>query len=97
MTRPDQQSLWLFQNFYDDVQYRTHSITASSSPTGAEAYRVGTARRSAIDAWAPTTENSTHWVQVDCGIPRPAGPLLWIRFRCEFRPPFDCFRYAISS
>lgn len=73
MTRLHSRSLWLFQNFYDDLQFTGHTITASSSPTGGEAYRVGTARRSAIDSWSPVTENSTHWVQVDCAIPRPAS------------------------
>lgn len=72
MSRRDARSLWLFQNFFDDVQYTGHTISASTSPTGAEAYRVGTARRSAIDAWAPTS-NSTHWVMVDCGQPRAAS------------------------
>lgn len=73
MSRKDARSLWLCQNFYDDIQFSGHTVTASSSPTGTEAYRVGTARRAAIDAWAPSAQNSTHWVQVDCGVPRPAN------------------------
>jgi len=73
MTRRDARSLWLFQNFFDDLQFTDHTVTASTSPAGAEAYRVGTSRRAAIDQWAPNGENSTHWVQVDCAIPRPAS------------------------
>lgn len=73
MSRRDARSLWLCQNFYDDVQFEDHTVSASTSPTGGEAYRVGTARRSAIDSWTPSSENSTHWVQVDCAVPRPAN------------------------
>lgn len=73
MSRRDARSLWLCQNFYDDIQFQDHTITASTSPTGGEAYRVGTARRSAIDAWTPGAENSTHWLEVDCAVPRPAN------------------------
>lgn len=73
MSRNQARSLWLAQNLFDEVQFSTHVVSASTSPTGGEAYRVGTARRSAIDAWTPGAENSTHWVQVDCGTPQPAN------------------------
>jgi len=73
MSRDAARSLWLIKNLFDEVQFSTHVVSASSSPVGGEAYRVGTARRSAIDAWRPATENSTHWVQVDCGSPLPAN------------------------
>lgn len=76
MSRRDARSLWLVQNLFDDLQFSDHLLTGSSSPSGAEAYRVATARRSAIDTWAPVSENSTHWVQVDCVIPRPASLLV---------------------
>lgn len=62
--------VWLFQNVFDEVQFPDHVLSASSSPSGGEAYRVATGRRSAIDAWTPGAENTTHFVEVNCQIPR---------------------------
>lgn len=73
MSRDAQRSLWLFQNLLDDIQWPGHTLTASTNPTGAEAYRVATGRRAAIDAWTAVTTNSTHWIQVDCAVPRAAN------------------------
>jgi len=73
MSRQDARSLWLCQNLFDDLQFSGHTLTASTSPTGGEAYRVATGRRSAIDAWTPAAQNSTQWVMVDCAVPRPAS------------------------
>ena len=76
MSRRDARSLWLSQNLFDDLQFPLHTVTASSSPVGNESWRVATGRRSAIDAWAPPTQNSTQWIAVDCATPRPANLLV---------------------
>src|SRR3990167_11293764 len=58
---------YLVQNYFSDVAFPTHTISAEEEATGYEAWRVADGRRSPADHWKPTTPNSQTWVKFDTG------------------------------
>jgi hypothetical protein len=62
-----EQLLIAVQNFFSDLQYPGHTISADQEPAGYEAWRVGTARRHLLNRWQATTANADHYLKVDCG------------------------------
>lgn len=53
-------------NFFNSVMYTGHTLSANEAATGAEAFRVGTSRRSSRNKWEPTTANNDAWIKVAC-------------------------------
>ena len=64
----------LAENFFSKAQFSGHTITASTYMSGNEPWRVGTARRSARNAWA-TASTGTHTLRVTCDQVRAADML----------------------
>lgn len=54
------------ENFFNTVQFTGHTVSASEEPTGNEAFRVGTARRSSRNYATATTANTAWWVKARC-------------------------------
>lgn len=65
-------TVFLVDNFFNDVQHPDHVLSASSSASGHEPWRVGTARRTSLNGWTPTELNTEAWVRVDCGTAKSA-------------------------
>ena len=53
------------ENFFSDIQFSGHTISANEEATDHEAFRVGNARRSSTDHWTPTTANIDAWVKTE--------------------------------
>ena len=58
---------YLVQNYFSDIAFPTHTISAEEEASGFEAWRVADGRRSAADHWKSTTANSETWVKFDTG------------------------------
>ncbi len=56
---------FLIENYFSDIQFPTHVISAISEGAGTEAFRVATGRRSSLDRWSPTALNLEAWIKVD--------------------------------
>ena len=56
---------FLIENYFSDVQFSTHVISANEEGAGTEAFRVATGRRSSLDRWSPTSLNLEAWIKVD--------------------------------
>lgn len=70
---------FLSENFFNSVQFSTHTITAEEEASGSEPWRVGTGRRvggTIRNLWTPTTSNSVTWIQVQCGRLRGADTMV---------------------
>ena len=66
--------IFLVDNLFSPLHYRSHIVSAEEEPAGAEANRFATLRRE--DHASPTTANSDWWLKVACGQPRAANMLL---------------------
>ena len=63
----------LAENLFSDDQFTGHTITAESTVTGFEAYRVATGRRSPTEFWKSDTDNQATWIKVTCDKVRAAN------------------------
>ena len=72
MSRP----VFLSENLFNERQFPDHTIDAEEEPTGYEAWRVATGRRSGIHWWEPTTANSDTYIDVTCDRVRAADLLV---------------------
>lgn len=61
------------ENFFDELQFPLHTLSASSEAAGFEAFHVATGRRYPSDRWSPSTANADHWVQANCDQSRAAN------------------------
>lgn len=69
--------LFLVENFFNVHQFPDHVIDAEEEPTGYEAWRLGTGRRTpALNKWKSTTANSDTYVDVECDRVRSANVLI---------------------
>lgn len=68
MARP----LFCSGNFFNTVMYPLHAVSADQEPAGNEAFRVGTGRRSSLNAATATTAADPWWVKVRCDRVRTA-------------------------
>lgn len=69
MARP----LFAPENLFSRTQYPDHVVSADEEPSGNEAFRVGTARRSARNYATASTANDPWWVKVACDQVRAAS------------------------
>jgi hypothetical protein len=63
----------LVENLFSDDQFTGHTVTAESTVTGFEAYKVATGRRSPAEFWKSDTDNQATWVKVQCDKVRAAN------------------------
>ena len=68
MSRP----LFAPENFFNRVQFPLHTVSATEEPTGNEAFRVGTGRRSALNFATSTSANALWSLKVACNKLRAA-------------------------
>jgi len=68
------------ENFYNDIMFSGHVISANTAAAGNEAFRVGTGRRmSARNKWTPTALNLAAWIKVVCDRVRTANCIVMDR------------------
>ncbi len=60
------QPIFLVENLFSTAQFSQHTVQANEEPTGTEAWRVATGRRSGLDMWTPTTLNADAYLEVQC-------------------------------
>lgn len=53
-------------NFLNTVMYPDHAVSALEEPSGNEAFRAGTGRRSSLNAATSATANAAWWLKVRC-------------------------------
>ena len=63
---------FLIENFFNPIQFPSHIIGSNEETSGYEDWRVGTARRTDLNYWMPTTANAEAHVQVKCDRSRAA-------------------------
>ena len=56
---------FLIENYFSDIQFSAHVISANQEGARTEALRVATGRRSSLDRWSPTSLNVEAWIKVD--------------------------------
>lgn len=68
--------VFLAENFYNTHQFVDHTVDAEEEPSGYEAWRVATGRRSGLQYWTPSTANSDTYVDATCDRTRTANMLI---------------------
>jgi hypothetical protein len=63
---------FLIENYFSDIQFSTHVISANEEGAGTDAFRVATGRRSSLDRWSPTSLNAEAWIKVDLATSKSA-------------------------
>ena len=66
----------LSENFFNEVLFTGHTLTASSSAANHPAWHVGTGRRQpAQNYWTPSSTGADSWIAVQCDVSRSADML----------------------
>ena len=66
----------LAENLFSDTQFTGHTITAESTVTGFEVWKVATGRRSPTEFWKSDTDNQSTWIKVACDKVRAANMIV---------------------
>lgn len=69
--------LFLSENFFNEIQFTGHTVSANEEDAGCQGWRVATGRRlNSRNKWTPVTNNADAWIKVACDQAREADTIV---------------------